>query len=562
MKPPRYFSLFLPLLAALLPALGASPVLAAAPVATPLYSQNARPEWQWGITLDGFSQKPVPARAYLWIPPGCKRVRGVVVGQQNMQEEQLFEHATFRRALAELDFAVIWVTPAYDLFFRFDKGSGEKFDTMLQRLADESGYAELALAPVVPLGHSAAASAPFNFAAWAPERTLAAISVSGQWPYYKDANTPEWGDRTVDGVPGLVTIGEYEGAFRRSETGVWQRAQHSKLPLSMLAESAGEHFAASDLKVSYIGLYLRKAAKNRLPADWPINERPKLREIDPTKTGWLADRAREDGKPTAPAAPVAQYKGDPKNAFWFFDEDLAKAAEKVSGLYAGKKLQQVGYVQEAGVVAQRKSHVRVNLKVEIENDDLTFKLGSALLDIAPADWNGIKAGEAIARPADASGVAIIRTIGPVEKLGPDTFALRFSRGTLDSPKGSTAMGFLLSHPGDATFKPIALESEIKIWCANGKGTPQEITGFTPPERVSPGTKTVKLAAKSTANLPVYYYVREGPAVIDGDTLRFTDIPPRSKFPVKVTVVAWQWGRAVDPAVQSAAPVERAILIAR
>ena len=29
-------------------------------------------------------------------------------------------------------------------------------------------------------------------------------------------------------------------------------------------------------------------------------------------------------------------------------------------------------------------------------------------------------------------------------------------------------------------------------------------------------------------------------------LTFTPIPPRAKFPVKVTVVAWQWGRSIEP----------------
>jgi hypothetical protein len=61
-------------------------------------------------------------------------------------------------------------------------------------------------------------------------------------------------------------------------------------------------------------------------------------------------------------------------------------------------------------------------------------------------------------------------------------------------------------------------------------------------------------------VPVYYYVREGPAEVDGDVLKFTSLPPRTKFPVQVTVVAWQYGRAVEPKLQSAAPVERTFFI--
>jgi hypothetical protein len=63
-------------------------------------------------------------------------------------------------------------------------------------------------------------------------------------------------------------------------------------------------------------------------------------------------------------------------------------------------------------------------------------------------------------------------------------------------------------------------------------------------------------------LPVSYYVVSGPVEVEGDMLRFTRIPPRRRFPVKVIVVAWQWGRSIDPKVQTATPVMREFLINR
>ena len=35
---------------------------------------------------------------------------------------------------------------------------------------------------------------------------------------------------------------------------------------------------------------------------------------------------------------------------------------------------------------------------------------------------------------------------------------------------------------------------------------------------------------------------------------------RARFPVNVTVVAWQWGRGAEPRVKTAAPVERTFAI--
>ena len=45
-----------------------------------------------------------------------------------------------------------------------------------------------------------------------------------------------------------------------------------------------------------------------------------------------------------------------------------------------------------------------------------------------------------------------------------------------------------------------------------------------------------------------------------NTLRLLPIPPRTKFPIKVTVGAFQWGRGIDPKIASAEPVIRAFEI--
>ena len=48
--------------------------------------------------------------------------------------------------------------------------------------------------------------------------------------------------------------------------------------------------------------------------------------------------------------------------------------------------------------------------------------------------------------------------------------------------------------------------------------------------------------------------------MEGSALRLTRIPPRAKFPVKVTVVAWQYG--LPGQVQTAEPVERSFYVLR
>ncbi|PTX92195.1 hypothetical protein DB346_24965 [Verrucomicrobia bacterium LW23] len=470
-----------------------------------------------------------------------------------MQEEPIFEHPRFRAALAELQFAVVWTTPPADMFFRFDKGSGERFTSVMKALAVESGYSEIANAPVIPLGHSAAGSYPWNFAAWAPERTAAIISVSGQWPYYVDQNTPPWEGRNVDNVPGLVCVGEFEGADWRADIGLRQRAEHPQTALSMFAEPGAGHFDVSEEKVEYLALYLKKAAQYRLPDTVSGDGSVKLRAVDPTRQGWLVQRWRRGLAPTAQPGPVGQYKGDPKEAFWYFDEEHAAATERIHAFYRGRKPQRVGYVQDGeNVPTDPKSHFGTALRFLPQSDGISFKVTGAFLQSAT---DGTPLGHA----TGGGPVVISRVCGPMVQTGPDTWSIRFNRVGTDNEKRARDFAFMASHPGDGEYSRAVQQGYLRIPLRNTQGADQSIT-FPAIADQTVGAAPVTLAATSSSGQPVYYYVREGPAEIEGNKLRLTALPPRSRFPVRVTVVAWQWGRATEPLLKTAPPQERTFLV--
>jgi hypothetical protein len=46
------------------------------------------------------------------------------------------------------------------------------------------------------------------------------------------------------------------------------------------------------------------------------------------------------------------------------------------------------------------------------------------------------------------------------------------------------------------------------------------------------------------------------------TLSFAPLPVRAKFPIRVLVSSFQWGRQNDPKVQSAGPVTQEFFIQR
>lgn len=541
--------------------------------------------YQWSVTVDGVVSKETGdhPRAFLWIPQNCQRVRAVVIAEQNMQEEQLFADTTFRRTLAELSFAEVWIAPAMGSSgeFRYDQGDDQNLQKLLAALAEKSGYSELALAPLVPTGHSATAGWGFGVAAWNPARVLAVLSLSGTWPYFNAAYRL---DRNIDAVPALTTKGEFEvqgslehGWYAGLKGDYFQK--HPNSLFTQVVEPGDGHFSASAEKIGLIDLYLHKAAQYRLPAQWPADSMPTLLPIDGARDGWRYDVWHRDSGPSAPTAPLAQYQGNRENSYWAFDREMAQAIETFQTNH-GRENVLIGYKQNGELVPPTPDHAMVHLKFDPIDDGLTFKLSAGFWDKVPStrdgksEWTGwlgegvttVVQNAPIAHPSARDGLIKIGVIeGPVAQLATDTFAVRINRVGLNNPKRSGDMWFIATYPGDGTFKKMVQQAEMKIPVTNKHGTPQSIEFPNIADQTWTGAApaSIKLSASSSAGLPVYYYVREGPAEVDdAGMLTFTPIPPRSRFPISITVVAWQWGRSIEPLIQTAPPVQKTFHITR
>ena len=520
-------------------------------------------EWQWSVPVtDG--------RAFLWIPPGCERVRAVVVAQNNMLEEGVLEHPAMRRELAALGIAQVWIAPPFDVVFRFDEGAGERFDALMQALAKHSGYEELAFAPVVPIGHSACASYPWNFAAWNPARTLAVISLKGDAPLTPMTGSghpnPDWGDRRIDGVPGLMVMAEYEWLEGRLQPAADFVEKFPNAPVAVLAEPGCGHFEASDELVSFLARFIRKAVAHRLPAESPPDHAPTLKPVDPAD-GWLVERWKFNQPRTVPPAPAARFTGDPKNAFWCFDEEMALATQNHFAVQIGKKPQLLGFVQNGENLPQVPTHNQVTLQLQPLDDGITLRLGTRFLNEVEsgstnlARWTQLPVGTPIGHAAGGGPIRLSRITGPVEQIDERTFRIRLNRAASTDDRRQHDIWLLASHPGDAVYKSAVQQSLLRL-TPNTQGREQRIT-FPPIADQPAATRTLKLAASSDTGLPISYYVREGPAEIEGNTLRFTNLPPKAKFPLEITVVAWQWGRvSADDPVKTAEPVTQTFQLTR
>lgn len=512
------------------------------------YAQTGSAVWQWSVQVDSLISKETNdfPRAFLWVPENCKKVRAVVFAQHNMVEEGMLEHALFRKTMSELGIAEVWVTPGINMPFDFTKDAGEDFNYMMKLLADASGYQELTSAPVIPVGHSAYATFPWNFAAWNRDRTLALISVHGDAPQtrltgYGGANV-DWGNRNIDGVPALFIMGEYEWWEDRLAPAFSYIAKHPQSAISLFCDAGHGHFDYSDEMIGYVCLFIKKAILKRLSSG-SSQKFSNLIPVNPQK-GWLMDRWHKDSLPMVSAAPYALYKGKRLAASWVFDEEMANATEQFYAASRGKQQQFIGFKQQGKILQPDKSHANYSMQFIPLEDGISFTLNAFFADSSRI------------RPANefaATPLLVSRICGPVKKINDTIFQLNFNRVGFNNPKRSFDIWLLAYNKGDKKYKSAVQQLDMKFPANNSVGAAQVIT-FDSIVDQKKEVKSVNLNAVSSAGLPVSLFVREGPAYIDGGIVRFTTIPPRAKFPIKITVVAWQYGIAGK--VQTAKCVER------
>ena len=149
-------------------------------------------------------------------------------------------------------------------------------------------------------------------------------------------------------------------------------------------------------------------------------------------------------------------------------------------------------------------------------------------------------------------------VGPAEQVGPNTFKVALDRQYSPHEARSQEVWFYASNPGDAHYKSAVQQALLRLPLFTA-GAAQAID-FPAIADQKLGAKSVALSAKSSAGAAVGYYVREGPAYVRDGVLYFTALPPRAKLPVKVTVVAWQFGRGTAPKLAAAEPVARTLLL--
>jgi hypothetical protein len=513
-------------------------------------------DWQFAVDVpDGNKQ----AKAYLWIPPQAPYVRGILVGQQVILEDKVLQDPAIRDVCAKENLAIVLICPGVVGYFDTTKGADAQFQSILDSLAKESGYGEIAQAPLISLGHSGMGIFAWRIAYHEPERMIGVIGLHCMSSHPAEAEPKS----SVEGVPILDISGEYEswGNPRLPLDTHWRwlrgglleyRAQYERALMSEVVDPGGTHFSFNPPLARYVALFIQKACEYRLP---PMSASPPtgsvtLRDI-PVESGWLTDITMLTPSHYPPAS-YADYTGDRSLAFWHFDREMAEATEHFREDAHGKLDQRVTFTQDGQPLPAKWIE---DLKFEPLPDGVSFKVSADFLKQTPEGVAG--AGRPLGHadgPVQFSLIGGWR--GGGEQTGPDTFRIKPGHlGPTDN------IMFLAYHPGDARYAWAEQAAEVKYPRENKAGTPQTITFPTIADQPA-GTKSVKLGATASSGLPIDYYVVRGPAQVDGDQLVFTPIPQRVTGPIKVTVVATQWGRSISPQVQTAPSAEQTFQLQR
>lgn len=414
--------------------------------------RSQQPFFQWEMPAEGIvsTENGAAPVGYLWIAPEVEQVRSLMFAFQNMSEETLFKMDCFRKEMARLGVALLWIVPGFGQEWDVNQGIQEPFDNLIKSLALESGHPELSHVPLIPFGHSAQATMPWNFAAWNPNRTLCILSYHGDAPRtnlcgYGRSNV-EWGrTRNIDGIPGLMVEGEYEWWEARINPALAFRMMYPESCISFLGDAGRGHFDLCETTALYMAKFIEKSMLHRLSSD-------KLVKVDPT-SGWFAARWHPGDTIRPVAAPVQAYKGCPHEAFWYFDEEMALLTEQRYAETEGKQISYIGFQdgQQQLLSYNPNAHCKYTMTVHPDEKD-EFELFPVFTDSTRTQCLSVR----------QTPVSVKYVSGPAISLGNNRFRVDREHPTWKNPRRRACVTLCAEAPGDPHYKETVQEIEVII----------------------------------------------------------------------------------------------------
>lgn len=309
----------------------------------PPYSNPPPAEAPYYRVRHAGSQKPgelVFAATYtVWIPPGLKTLRGLVVHQHGCGEGSCKSGQTGAfdlhwQALAKKHGCAL-ISPVYEQPEKADcqlwcdprNGSDADFQKSLAELGDKSGHPELARVPWALWGHSGGGHWAGGMLFLHPERTAAAWLRSGVPPLAAKEGRPApySVSKAALGTPVMCNLGTKEGVTVKDErfAGVWRGVEEFFLALrgqGGLAGVAVDPISSHDCgNQRYLAIpWLDACLAARLPEKLGEPLRPM-----PAAEAWIAPLRAGEAEAAAPV-PAAKFEGAKERSVWLPNEVIAK----------------------------------------------------------------------------------------------------------------------------------------------------------------------------------------------------------------------------------------------
>ena len=375
-------------------------------------------------------------RAYLRLPCGNRDVNAVLYCHQNMTEEVLFRSQQFCRWMDSLGVAMAFIQQGsqnWDVSVKDNKGQTcqQRFEQIMLDFARGTEHPELATCPVIPFGHSAQATFPWNFAAWNPDRTLCILSYHGDAPRtnlcgYGRANI-EWGrTRNIDSIPGLMIEGEYEWWEARVRPALAFRMMYPESRISFLCDAGKGHFDLCEDTQYYMARFIAKALQDPRP-----------------KGGVYYSRWIEDGTETT----------DPHEQFWYQDEEMVSLTKARYQETRGKRMQYVSASINGQLIPyDANSHIKLKATV------LTDSVGE--FRVEPVFTNAERSATSKAHANVKPRVVLIS--GPAIQTGEYTFRYDPDYFGKDPKRLWTGITLCIEADGDGNYKSAVQELNIHI----------------------------------------------------------------------------------------------------
>jgi hypothetical protein len=502
--------------------------------------------WHYRVPFE--SSRVRDGQVLIWLPPRATEIRGLLIGGRLGIELEIALHPLIRKVCEEERIAIVYFDPHISATFKFweDPTLESSWLKAIDDLAERTGHPEIRRVPWITMGHSTAGIFARNVAYRWPSRTAGVLHIKSGNFHQRDMLPPGGsnGAFSLVGVPLLAINGQFEeygpeGGLRpewgRETQWVYVvkdilrfREKDPKHLMSLWVEPGGNHHFGSPEFFRIVTLFIRKTAQYRLPKELPMGNDPIVCQPLALEDGWVSDASLD--APRHPPAPYREYTGDRLHVFWHYDEEMAKAHAEFHRL-----------------MNRHQCLSRPQLRWLDEGDGWLIEAEATFLDRMPEEYGGRVANMPIGH-ASGEILYLCRISDPVQQVAPNRFRLL---------RPMKSVPIAAYHPGDAQYRPTIRWATIPMPAV--KGATQTIEFPQPPNlRVSEGF--IKLEARASSGLPIYYEVNYGPVIVKGDRVIIDELPVRAKFPIECKITAWQMGRRIEPPIQPAEPVSRTFLI--